>query len=117
MIQIGEKLPESTLYEFIEDEREGCTLGPNSFDVQKETAGKQVVIFGLPGAFTPTCSGKHVPGFVEHRILLNPLLSRRTCDHSCLRKRGGVVCRPCVLRFLQISTQPRLTLACPCRRL
>lgn len=73
MIQIGDKLPASTLYEFIEEEREGCTLGPNSFDVSKETAGKRVVIFGLPGAFTPTCSGKHVPGFVEQAAALRAL--------------------------------------------
>jgi peroxiredoxin len=73
MIQTGEKLPEATLYEFIEDEREGCTLGPNSFDVLGQTAGKRVVIFGLPGAFTPTCSGKHVPGFVEHAETLRGL--------------------------------------------
>jgi peroxiredoxin len=73
MIQPGEKLPEATLYEFIEDEREGCTLGPNSFDVRTETAGKRVVIFGLPGAFTPTCSGKHVPGYVEQAETLRKL--------------------------------------------
>ena len=66
MIKQGETLPEATLFEFVEDAREGCTLGPNSFDVQKEAAGKRVVIFGLPGAFTPTCSAKHVPGYVEH---------------------------------------------------
>lgn len=65
MIQVGEKLPQATVYELIEDDREGCTLGPNSFDVHGQTAGKRVVIFGLPGAFTPTCSAKHVPGFVE----------------------------------------------------
>jgi len=65
MIQLGEKLPQATVYELIEDEREGCTIGPNSFDVREQTAGKRVVIFGLPGAFTPTCSAKHVPGYVE----------------------------------------------------
>jgi glutaredoxin/glutathione-dependent peroxiredoxin len=65
MIQVGEKLPQTTVYELIEDEREGCTIGPNSFDVHEQTAGKRVVIFGLPGAFTPTCSAKHVPGYVE----------------------------------------------------
>lgn len=65
MIKQGEALPDATLYEYVEDEREGCTLGPNSFGVRAETAGKRVVIFGLPGAFTPTCSAKHVPGYVE----------------------------------------------------
>ncbi|CAG4921861.1 peroxiredoxin [Paraburkholderia gardini] len=66
MIQVGEKLPDAIVYELIDDEREGCTIGPNSFDVREQTAGKRVVIFGLPGAFTPTCSAKHVPGYVEH---------------------------------------------------
>ncbi|HVE07241.1 MAG TPA: peroxiredoxin [Paraburkholderia sp.] len=65
MIKTGEKLPQATVFEMIEEERAGCTIGPNSFDVQKETAGKRVVIFGLPGAFTPTCSARHVPGYVE----------------------------------------------------
>ena len=66
MIKVGDKLPDATLFEFVEDERAGCTLGPNGFEVQALTAGKRVVIFGLPGAFTPTCSAKHVPGYVEH---------------------------------------------------
>jgi len=66
MIKQGETLPDATLFEFVEDAREGCTLGPNSFSARKEAAGKRVVIFGLPGAFTPTCSAKHVPGYVEH---------------------------------------------------
>ena len=66
MIQVGEKLPDAIVYELIDDEREGCTIGPNSFDVREQTAGKRVVIFGLPGAFTPTCSARHVPGYVEH---------------------------------------------------
>lgn len=65
MIKVGERLPDATLFEFVEDAREGCTIGPNSFDVQEATRAKRVVIFGLPGAFTPTCSAKHVPGYVE----------------------------------------------------
>jgi peroxiredoxin len=64
MIQVGDKLPAGTLQEFIEVEGEGCSLGPNAFAVEKLTAGKTIALFALPGAFTPTCSAKHVPGFV-----------------------------------------------------
>ncbi|MDB5817849.1 MAG: peroxiredoxin [Rhizobacter sp.] len=65
MIEVGSKLPAGSLQEFIEVETEGCSLGPNKFDVAKATAGKTVAIFGLPGAFTPTCSGQHLPGYVQ----------------------------------------------------
>jgi peroxiredoxin len=64
MLKVGDKLPAGSLQEFIEVEGEGCSLGPNSFDVEKLSAGKTLTIFGLPGAFTPTCSAKHVPGYV-----------------------------------------------------
>jgi peroxiredoxin len=63
-IQIGDKLPAGTLKEFIEVETAGCALGPNNVDVAAATAGKTIAIFALPGAFTPTCSAKHVPGYV-----------------------------------------------------
>jgi len=66
VIQVGDKLPAGSVQEFIEVEGNGCSLGPNSFDVEKATAGKKIAIFALPGAFTPTCSAKHVPGYVEH---------------------------------------------------
>ena len=66
MITVGQKLPNATLYEFFDEESEGCSLGPNAFEVEKLVAGKKIVIFALPGAFTPTCSAKHVPGYVEH---------------------------------------------------
>ena len=65
MLKVGDTLPAGSLQEFIEVEGHGCSLGPNSFDVQKATAGKKIAIFALPGAFTPTCSAKHMPGFVE----------------------------------------------------
>ena len=63
-IKVGDRLPEGTLTELIEQETPGCTIGPNNFPVAQLTKGKRVVIFGLPGAFTPTCSAKHVPGYV-----------------------------------------------------
>ena len=65
MLKVGDKLPAGTLNEFIEVEGNGCSLGPNSFDVAQITAGKKIAIFALPGAYTPTCSAKHVPGYVE----------------------------------------------------
>ena len=65
MLKVGDKLPAGSLQEFIEVEGNGCSLGPNSFDVEKATAGKTIAVFALPGAFTPTRSAKHVPGFVE----------------------------------------------------
>ncbi|HUN91126.1 MAG TPA: peroxiredoxin [Burkholderiaceae bacterium] len=65
-IKVGDPLPNGQLREFIEVETEGCSLGPNVFDVGPLTKGRKIAIFGLPGAFTPTCSAKHVPGYVKH---------------------------------------------------
>ena len=64
MIKVGDRLPAGTLSEFVEVEGNGCSIGPNAFDIEKSTAGKKIAVFGLPGAFTPTCSAKHVPGYV-----------------------------------------------------
>jgi peroxiredoxin len=66
MLKVGDKLPAGSLQEFIEVEGNGCSLGPNTFDIEKETAGKKIAIFALPGAFTPTCSAQHVPGYVKN---------------------------------------------------
>ncbi len=66
MIKVGDKLPACKLQEFVEVEGNGCSIGPNTFDVTASTAGKTIALFALPGAFTPTCSAKHVPGFVAH---------------------------------------------------
>jgi glutaredoxin/glutathione-dependent peroxiredoxin len=62
---VGDRLPEGQLQEFIDVETEGCALGPNTFAVGDLTKGKKIVIFGLPGAYTPTCSAKHVPSYLE----------------------------------------------------
>ncbi|MEI9886700.1 MAG: peroxiredoxin [Rhizomicrobium sp.] len=58
-VQIGEKVPSATLMEM----QEG---GPKPVKTDDLFAGKKVVVFALPGAFTPTCSAKHVPGFVQN---------------------------------------------------
>jgi len=65
-IKVGDKLPAGSLSEYIEVESAECKIGPNEFKIDDLTRGKKVVLFGLPGAFTPTCSGKHVPGYVAN---------------------------------------------------
>ncbi len=65
MIQIGDRVPDATLFETTEF-GEACPLNPQPVPVAAALEGKKIVIFGLPGAYTPTCSAKHVPGYVEH---------------------------------------------------
>jgi glutaredoxin/glutathione-dependent peroxiredoxin len=65
MIKVGDPLPNVTLQEYSEVEGNGCSIGPNPVKVADAVAGKTIALFALPGAFTPTCSAKHVPGFVE----------------------------------------------------
>lgn len=65
-IKIGDALPTGSLSEFIETETAGCTLGPNKFDVSDLVKAKKIAIFGVPGAYTPTCSAQHLPGYVQH---------------------------------------------------
>ena len=65
-VKVGDRVPDGTLTEFIETETAGCSVGPNDFAVSNLVKGKKILMFALPGAFTPTCSAKHVPGFVEH---------------------------------------------------
>ena len=56
-IQVGDKIPSVTLMQ-------ATAEGPKEITTDALFAGKTVVLFGVPGAFTPTCSAKHLPGFV-----------------------------------------------------
>lgn len=56
----GEKLPEGTLKHVTPD-------GVKDISTGQFFGGRKVVLFGVPGAFTPTCSNNHLPGFVENR--------------------------------------------------
>ena len=63
-IKVGDRLPEGAVQEYIEVEGNGCSVGPNTFKVQDLVKGRKIVVFGLPGAYTPTCSAKHVPSYL-----------------------------------------------------
>ena len=57
-ISVGDRLPEATLMTMTAE-------GPEKLTTQDVFAGKTVALFAVPGAFTPTCSAKHLPGYVE----------------------------------------------------
>lgn len=59
-ISIGDRIPEATLKEKTSD-------GVSDISTTEFFAGRTVVLFGVPGAFTPTCSLNHLPGFLENR--------------------------------------------------
>ena len=63
-IKVGDRLPAGMLQEFYDVAKDGCAVGPNPVTIESLTRGKKVVLFGLPGAFTPTCSAKHVPSYL-----------------------------------------------------
>ena len=65
-IAIGDHLPEGRLSEYIDTETPGCSLGPNNFQVADLVKGKKIAIFGVPAAFSPTCSDSHLPGYIKN---------------------------------------------------
>ena len=64
MIKVGDTLPAVNLGEYVEVEGNGCSIGPNPVKLPEALAGKTIALFAVPGAFTPTCSEQHVPGYV-----------------------------------------------------
>ncbi len=62
-IQVGDKVPSATLFHMTGD-------GPAPISTDELFSGKKVVIFALPGAFTPTCSAKHVPSYQKNAAAL-----------------------------------------------
>lgn len=62
-IQPGSPLPEATLFESTTF-GDACPMPPSPVNTGEAARGKRVVVFGLPGAYTPTCSAQHVPGYL-----------------------------------------------------
>jgi peroxiredoxin len=87
MIKIGDRLPSATLTESTEF-GEACPVAPKTVSVEEAAKGKRIVIFGLPGAYTPTCSAKHVPGYVQH---LPELKAKRVDEVWCVSLNDGYV--------------------------
>src|SRR5687768_11726583 len=66
-IKVGDRLPDGKLMESTEfDSGTQCAMPPKEVNVAEAVKGKKIAIFGLPGAFTPTCSAKHVPGYLQN---------------------------------------------------
>ena len=66
-IKAGDKLPDGKLMESLEfDSATQCAMPPKEVTVSDAVKGKKIAIFGLPGAYTPTCSAKHVPGYLKN---------------------------------------------------
>jgi peroxiredoxin len=80
MITIGDNLPEATLMETTEF-GDACPLSPKPVNTAAAVKGKRIVLFGLPGAYTPTCSAKHVPGYVAN---LDALKARGVDEIWCV---------------------------------
>ena len=64
MIKVGDTLPACKLMEYVEVEGNGCSIGPNPVELPQALAGKTIALFAVPGAFTPTCSAQHLPGYI-----------------------------------------------------
>ncbi len=88
MIRVGDKLPEGTLYELTVEYTQGCPTGPEAFKVSEITKGRRIAIFGLPGAFTRTCSGRHLPGYVE---LADKIRAKKVDEIWCLSVNDAMV--------------------------
>ena len=73
-IQVGDRIPSATLLK-------ATSEGPQPVDTDSYFAGRKVALFAVPGAFTPTCSARHLPGFVEKA---DELKSRGVDEIACV---------------------------------
>ena len=80
-IKIGDRIPDGTLYEYYDEPSGACAVGPNPVEVAEAARGKTIAVFAVPGAFTPTCSEKHLPGYLELR---DALLEKGVDEIWCL---------------------------------
>jgi glutaredoxin/glutathione-dependent peroxiredoxin len=87
MIKIGDSLPDASLSESTEF-GDACPMPPKKVSVAEAAKGKRVVIFGVPGAYTPTCSAKHVPSYLQN---LDQLRGKGVDEVWCVATNDGFV--------------------------
>ena len=87
MIKVGDNFPDATISESTTF-GDACPAAPTTFSAAGAVDGKRIVIFGLPGAFTPTCSAKHVPGYVQQ---LDALKAKKVDEVWCIAVNDGFV--------------------------
>ena len=84
-IQIGDRVPDATLRESLEF-GEACPVSPTLVSVAEAAAGKRIALFCVPGAFTGTCSAKHLPGYL---LRLDALRARGVDEVWCVSVNDG----------------------------
>ena len=88
-IKAGDKLPDGKLTESTEfDSATHCAMAPKEVQVAEAVKGKKIAIFGLPGAYTPTCSAKHVPSYLSSR---DQLMAKGVNEIWCVAVNDGFV--------------------------
>jgi peroxiredoxin len=87
MIKVGDSFPDAMLTESKEF-GDACPVSPQKLSAAQEAKGKRVVVFGLPGAYTPTCSAKHLPGYLER---LDDLRKKGVDEVWCVSVNDGYV--------------------------
>ena len=88
-IKVGDRLPDGKLMESTEfDSGTQCAMPPKEVNVAEAVKGKKIGVFGLPGAYTPTCSAKHVPSYVEN---LDKLKAKGVSEVWCVATNDAFV--------------------------
>lgn len=88
-IKVGDTLPEGKLTESTEfDSATQCATAPKEISVGEAVKGKKIAVFGLPGAYTPTCSAKHVPSYLSKR---DQLMAKGVSEIWCVAANDGYV--------------------------
>ena len=88
-IKVGDRVPDGKLAETTEfDSATQCAMAPKEVNVADALKGKKVAIFGLPGAYTPTCSAKHVPSYLSNR---DQLIAKGVNEIWCVATNDGFV--------------------------
>lgn len=88
-IKVGDRIPDAKLYESADwNDETNCPLRPTVVSVAEAVKSKKIAVFGLPGAFTPTCSAKHVPSYVAG---LDALKAKGVNEVWCVAVNDGYV--------------------------